>query len=203
MNNLKKIFEFTKISCKLKSTQRWLNTKTMITKESSADHSWHLALLVPIVARELKLDVNIERSMMLALVHDLVEAIAGDTDHSLIVWGIKTAEAKNNEEIAAMVEIRKSLSKETGTEIHNIWNEYEAGKTPEARYVKALDKIETINHMLVIGHESFDHPELIAPYPKKAVLNFPELKPLYQELLDRLKPEFAKKGWEWSDEYNI
>lgn len=203
MKNTEKILEFTKISGKLKTTQRWLNTKTMTQKESSADHSWHLALLVPIVARELKLDVNIERSIMLALVHDLVEAIAGDTDHSLIAWGIKTAEDKNKQEIAAMVQIRESLSKETGTELHDIWNEYEAGKTSEARYVKALDKIETINHMLVIGRESFDHPELIAPYPKKAVLKFPELIPLYQELLDRLKPEFAKKGWKWLDEYNI
>ncbi len=61
MDNLDKIFEFTKISNKLKQTKRWLHTPTMIDKESTAAHSWHLALLVPIIASEFKLDLDICR----------------------------------------------------------------------------------------------------------------------------------------------
>jgi 5'-deoxynucleotidase YfbR-like HD superfamily hydrolase len=155
------------------------------------------------VAKELKLDLDIKKSLMLALTHDLVEALAGDTDHSLIAFGIKTQEEKEDAELQAINDICAILPPLSGEKIKAFWHEYEEGKSIEAKYVKALDKIETIDHMVVIGSECFDHPELIAPYPKKAVLNYPPLIPMYRKLLERLKPEFEKKGWEWLDEYEV
>jgi hypothetical protein len=68
--------------------------------------------------------------------------------------------------------------------------------------VKALDKIEAINHMIVLGVDCYDYPDLIALYPIPAVRNFPELKPILKELHKRLKPEFAKLNWEWKKEYD-
>jgi len=202
-NEIEKIFDFLKITEKLKQTKRWLNTKTMKKKESTADHSWSLALLTLVAANELSLKIDSDKAIKIALAHDLVEAIAGDTDQSLIFTGKKTAEDKNKEEIKAMKKIKQIAPEKSAKELSELWREYEEAETPEARFVKALDKIEGINHMLCKGHDSFDIPELIAPFPRKAVLNFPATIPLYEELLVRLKPEFEKNGWEWKKEYDI
>jgi len=200
---IKQLFDLFETSEKLKVTKRWLNTKSMREKESSADHSWNLAFLTFMTAEELKLDINVLKSVKIALVHDLVEALAGDTDYSLIAFGIKTSKEKRSMELSAIQEIEKIAPKKSGHELAELWQEYEEGETKEAKFVKALDKIEGINHMLCKGYKCFDHPELIAPYPRKAVLDFPPLIPMYQELLERLKPEFEKKGWEWKQEYEI
>lgn len=200
---IKQLFDLLEISEKLKTTKRFLHTKEMKKKESSADHSWNLALLTFMTANGMKLDVDVLKSVKIALVHDLVEALAGDTDYSLIAFGIKSPKEKHDLEVKAITKIREIAPATIGQELAELWREYDEGKTKEARFVKALDKIEGINHMLCKGHKCFDHPELIAPYPNKAVKNFPELIPMLQELQERLKPEFAKHGWEWKKEYEI
>lgn len=198
-----KIFDFLEISEKLKTTKRYLNTKEMKQKESSADHSWNLAMLAVIVGSEFDLKIDLLHALKIALVHDLPEAIAGDTDHSLIAWGIKTPKEKTDKETAAMKKISKTLPSKSGQDIYNLWSEYEEAASPEARFVKALDKIEGIDHMLCRGHESFDHPDLVAKYPLKTVRSFPEMEPLLEELQKRLKPKYKKKNWEWKKEYDI
>lgn len=202
-NKIKQIFDLLEITDKLKRTKRFLHTKEMKQKESSADHSWNLALLTFIAADELELEVDVLKSIKIALVHDLVEALAGDTDYALIAFGKKLPEEKHAMELAAIEQITKIAPDKTGQELAKLWHEYDDAKTNEARLVKALDKIEGINHMLCKGHTSYDHPELVAPYPKKAVANYPEVNPLFEELLRRLKPEYEKKGWVWKDEYDI
>lgn len=202
MDKIEKIFEFTKISGKLKDTKRWGDTPQMINKESSAAHSWHLAILVPIICKELNIDINVDRAVMIALTHDLVEAIVGDTDHSLIAKGIKTKEEKHDKESAAIEEFEQSLPPDSGKLIKEAWQEYEKAETREAKFVKALDKIEAINHMINVGMQCYDYPDLIAPYPIKAVRNFPELKPVLQKQHAVLKPEFKKLGWPWKPEYD-
>ena len=202
-HKIEKLFDFMEISHQLKKTLRYKNVKEMPWKESTAGHSWNVALLTFIIADEIDIKLDVLKALKIALVHDLVEAIADDVDHSLIAWGIVSKEEKNKNEIAAMEQIRKSLPERSGQEIYDLWYEYEEAKTPEAKYVKALDKIEGIDHMHCIGTECFDHPELIAPYPMKAVANFPELIPVLDELNKRLKPQFQEKGWEWKKEYEI
>lgn len=199
---LNKIFDFMAVAFQLKKTKRYLHTKEMKWKESSADHSWNVALLSFIVAEELGLKVDVLKSIKIALTHDLVEAIAGDTDYSLIAFGKVSKEEKYEAELSAIKKIRAVLPKKSGKGIYDLWIEYEEAKSPEARYIKALDKIEGIDHVLLTGHKCFDHSELIAPYPNKAVGNYPELKDLQKELNRRLKPEFKKLGWEWKKEYD-
>ena len=68
----------------LKSVNR-RNYTTQLSKdtprrlENSAEHSWHLAMACWAVAQHFKLDVNHEKLLKLALVHDLGEIEAGDT----------------------------------------------------------------------------------------------------------------------------
>lgn len=57
--------------------------RTYLTKserfENDAEHSWHLALMAPLLREHIKEDINIEKVINMVIIHDLVEIDAGDT----------------------------------------------------------------------------------------------------------------------------
>ena len=107
--------------------------------ESTAEHSWRLALLALALAGE-RPGLDSERVLGMCLIHDLGEAFDGDVPAiAQTAPGVKAAS-----ELAAMERLTRLLPPEAGATIREIWEEYEACQTPEARWVKALDKAETI-----------------------------------------------------------
>ena len=200
-NDLEKFFAFFREAEKLKSVLR-RSFMTSGRQESSAEHSWRLALMVFIFAGELSLDINISRAMKIAIVHDLPETIAGDVDTVDIHDGKITKEEKNKRENEAMEKLKEILPQEIGEDIYGLWDEYENAATKEARYVKALDKIECLTQLVEAGYKIYDRPELIAPYADEAVKNFPELLPALRIVKRKLKEEFIKGGFQWKEEYD-
>ena len=199
--NLEKIFSFLSQAGKLKDVLRY-NEKRNGTKESVADHSWRLALMAFIMAEELGISVDILKSIKLAIVHDIAESITGDIDAVLIMEGKVLKEEKKKEEIKAMEEIRKIPPEKVGLEIYGLWNEYEKGETKEAKFIKALDKLETLMHLAESGYKTYDKPNLIPTYADEAIKNFPELLPMLKIIKRKLKKEFIKGGFEWKEEYD-
>lgn len=199
--NLEKIFGFLHVVENLKSTLRYNYTKSG-RKESSAEHSWRLALMLFILAKELDFDINIEKSMKLAIVHDLPEAITGDIDAVLMAEGKATKKEKQEKELRAMNKIKNMLPEETGEEIYNLWREYEDCLTKEAKYVKAVDKLETLTQLIDAGYKTYDKPEFIANYADEAVKEFPELNKVLKIIKRKLKEEFNKGGILWKEEYD-
>ncbi len=199
--NLEKLLDFFAIAGRLKKAVRFGEAKK-IEGDSSADHSWRLALMAFTVAQELKLKINVARAMKIALVHDIAEGLTGEIDYRLIFFGKITKEEKNAKEKKAIQKIRKTLAPKLGKEIYELWEDYENSRTREARFVKALDKIETTIHLIEAGHKRYDFPELIAFYPDKAVSDFPELKEFLKTVKSRLKKEFRKGKFVWKKEYD-
>lgn len=199
--NLEKIFDFLHKIENLKSTLRY-NSTTSGRKESTADHSWRLALTAFIIADELKLDVDVNRSMKIALVHDLAEALTGDIDAILIAEGKVSKETKDKMEIAAIAELQKTLPDAVGKDISNLWHEYNDCKTKEARFIKALDKIETLTQLAETGHKTYDRPDFIPNYADKAVKSFPALTGMLKIVKRKLKSEFKKGNIEWKEHYD-
>eukprot|EP00898_Chlorokybus_atmophyticus_P007422 jgi/Chlat1/7681/Chrsp64S07138 len=107
--------------------------------ESIADHMYRMAMMGLVLSPDA--DVNRERCIQLALVHDLAEAIVGDiTPHD----GVEK-EDKSRLEAQAMQEINKMLGPGfAGPFVEELWKEYEEGITPEAQLVKDFDKLEMI-----------------------------------------------------------
>ncbi len=75
----------------------------------------------------------------MALVHDLAEVIVGD----VTPFCGMPKEEKHRREVEAMAAFQKQL-KSAGDELMSLFAEYEAGETPEARFVKDLDKLEMV-----------------------------------------------------------
>ena len=84
--------------------------------------------------------LDMQRVLLMCLVHDLGEAYDGDIP-AVAQMADGTKEAS---ELVAIDKLTRMLPPAAGTAIRKIWEEYEACQTPEARWVKALDKAETI-----------------------------------------------------------
>jgi len=75
------------------------------------------------------------------LIHDLGEIDAGDS----IIYASETAELKAEEE-AGIRRLLEMLPATTAEEFLQLWQEFEAGKTAESRYAKAIDRVPPLLH---------------------------------------------------------
>lgn len=199
--DLEKIFDFLHSTANLKNTLRY-SACPLVKKESVADHTWRLTLMTFLLADELKLKINKEKAMKISLVHDLGEAIYGDVDYRLIATHKVSKKVKEEKEKKGMQEILKTLPKKTANEIYSLWKEYQDQKTEEAKFVKAVDKLEALAYLIEQGHRSYDRPELIPLYGSKNIENYPALKKTYSLLKKRLKKEYKKGSIPWKEEYD-
>ena len=119
MSNIKKIFDFLHEVEGLKSSTRYCRTKTG-RQESTAEHSWRLSLMVPIVAKELSLNLDVNHAIKLAIFHDLAEAVTGDIDAITIAKGDVSRDEKRKLEIVAMNKLKNLLPEDLGKEIYDL-----------------------------------------------------------------------------------
>lgn len=152
MSNLKKYIQFIQEAELLKSVLRtsWSSSGR---RESTAEHSWRLALLAGVMLEEFpQLDAG--RVLMMSLLHDLGEIYEGDISAALLPDSSK----KYEEELAAVEKVFSMLPADLHDKYLSIWQEYEDAETPEARFVKCLDKAETImQHNQGAMPEDFDY----------------------------------------------
>lgn len=137
---------------KLKSVLRSAHTSTGRT-ESTAEHTWRLCLMAMTFEDELA-GMDMLKLLKMCLVHDLGEAIHGD------IPAIEKDQHpdKSEQEKADLLHLTRSLDKSHQTEILSLWQEYEDAASPEAKAVKALDKLETIlQHNQGVNPADFDY----------------------------------------------
>ncbi len=125
-------------------------------RESTAEHSWRLCLLA-MALQDLLGELDFERVLKLCVVHDLGEALGGDLPAPL-QRDAAQAQAKGERERRDLATLCAPLPEALRAEMLALWDEYEQAATPEARVVKALDKIETITqHNQGANPPDFDH----------------------------------------------
>ncbi len=134
LHNIVKLLEIAGI---LKRIQRtgWIEVG-VYQPESVADHTFRTTLLCMLYADLEKIDTL--KLLRMAMIHDLPEALVGDLTPKQ-----KTEETIQREE-NAIFEILSLLPKLHRETFLAVWNEYQEGKTKEAKAVKQLDKIEMI-----------------------------------------------------------
>lgn len=117
-------------------------SRTVKDAESVADHSWSLAMFALAEAQERKLDAS--KIVWMALIHDVAEIITLDivTATELDPVERKRLEAeKRGLEDQAMRDIFLPMGS-WGNQCYELWLEYEEQRSPEARTLKELDKLE-------------------------------------------------------------
>lgn len=164
-----------RLAARLKEIRRqgWID-RGVPDPESSADHSWSLALLAWLIASTRE-DLDADQVMRVALLHDLPEALAGDAtpfdrhrsadgtipdDHfqRAPIYDAEESRAKHERERRALTRMTEQLPKPLRDQIFDAWEEYDAGQTPEARFVRQMDKLETLLQAEIYLDQ---HPEII------------------------------------------
>jgi putative hydrolase of HD superfamily len=117
--------------------------------ESVAAHSYGVAFAAMLLADEVRargVEVDVERVLRLALLHDLAEARTGDMPRTMALY--YGAEARHAAERAAFDDMVRNLGEARGASYATLHADYEARESLEARLVKAADIVDLLTQAL-------------------------------------------------------
>lgn len=109
-------------------------------RETDAEHAWHLALMCMILSEYANEPIDVPKTILMVLTHDLVEIDAGDT----YAYDTKGNETKRERELSAADRIYGLLPADQAAYLRALWDEFEAMETPEAKFANTLDKIQPV-----------------------------------------------------------
>ncbi len=127
--------------------------RTLVTDgsrhENSAEHSWHLAMMAILLAEHAVEPIDLKRVLEMVLIHDLVEIDAGDT----FCYDADANRDKEERERRAAERIFGLLPESQRAAFHELWEEFEARETADARFANALDRMQPmLANLATEGH---------------------------------------------------
>lgn len=156
--------------------------------ESVAEHTLHVLFLVWALGPKIE-GIDVARAVEIALIHDLAELRIGDlprTSSHYFPDGAKKAA-----ETAAMADVLAPLDERARL----LYEDYLNASTPEARLVKACDKLQLMLKVAVYERwgtgalaEFWDNPE---NFPDGG---FPVVREIFEELRQRRNDEARQRG---------
>ena len=122
---------------KLKRVLRMTRVMDGSRRENSAEHSWHIAVMAPLLAEYSPEPVDVLRTMKMLLIHDVVEIDAGDT----FCFDEDGHHDKEQRELRAAERLFGLLPDDQAAEFRTLWDEFEVGESTDARFAVALDRL--------------------------------------------------------------
>lgn len=129
--------EFLREVDKLKTVLRRTHLLDGSRQENSAEHSWHIALAAMVLAEHSNVPVDMLRVLKMLMMHDIVEIDAGDT-FAYDMTGKATQVEREN---AAALRLFGLLPDAQRLEFLDLWAEFEAHESAEAKFANALDRL--------------------------------------------------------------
>ena len=160
--------------------------------ENSAEHSWQIALLALSLERFADAAIDINRVIVMLLVHDIGEIDTGDT----IVFAEGGWEERKKEELAAVTRIFGMLPEPQRSSFMALWLEFEHAETPEARFANAADR--AMPPLLNLSNQGQSWRENGISYEQVINRIGPPIKagcPAMWEYLEARLEEERQKGW--------
>jgi putative hydrolase of HD superfamily len=174
---------------RLKLVERKAYVSDFSRRENSAEHSWHLAIGLLTVARELELRFDLQKALVMALIHDICELDAGDTP----IYGPARPEQREAE--LNCITRLESYGLAFGICIRELWLEYEDQRSIESRWVKVLDRLMPFIVNLVTNGKSWQEQGICRSQVMR--LNEPVQKQapeIYEWMLKRIEV-CVQAGW--------
>ena len=109
-------------------------------RENDAEHAWHLAVMTYLLSEYSNQKIDVAKTMLMTLIHDIVEIDAGDT-YAYDEAGKQTEKAR---ETAAADHIFGLLPEDQGKKLRSIWEEFDAYETPEAKFAHVMDNFQPL-----------------------------------------------------------
>lgn len=139
-NRLEKQFDF----CREIDKEKFIGRQTYLTdgerKENDAEHAWHMALMTILMSEYANEKIDVLKTVTMLLIHDLVEIDEGDT-YAYDTEGHKDKRAREEK---AADRIFGLLPEDQRKKLRNLWEEFEAWETAEAKFAHAMDCIQPL-----------------------------------------------------------
>lgn len=175
---------------KMKSILRQTLLVDQSRRENDAEHSWHIALMAMTLAEYAPFEINLDRVIRMALVHDLVEIYAGDT----FAYDTVGYQSKDERENEAADKLFSMLPKEQSCVYRALWEEFDAMQTPDAIYASAIDRLQPfINNSLTDGHTWVQHGVTVDQVYKR-MATVKEALPALWEFIENVIDENVRSG---------
>ena len=107
-------------------------------RENDAEHAWHMAIMTILLAEYANEEIDVLKTVTMLLIHDLVEIDAGDT-YAYDEDGKKTQAEREKK---AADRIYNMLPEDQAKKLYDIWLEFEAQETPEAKFARTMDNFQ-------------------------------------------------------------
>lgn len=191
ISRLQKQIEFIREIDKLKTVLRSNRIMDKSRLENSAEHSWSVAIMAHLLAEHSDDEINVDRVCKMLLLHDIIEVDAGDTfryDEVNVITQI-------DREIKAADRIFALLPDDQKVEFRQLWDEFEALNTPDARFAKALDHLACVLHNSANDGGSWTEHGITESKVKEKNRPIPVASTMLGEFAMRLISEVADKGF--------
>lgn len=135
---------------KEKNILRQTHLTHMGRQENDAEHAWHMAMMIWLLREYANEPFDVGRAMMMALIHDIVEIDAGDT-YAYDETGLQTQQERERQ---AADRIFGLLPPDQRDELRQLFEEFEAYATPEARFARSMDNFQPL--LLNVSNDGLD-----------------------------------------------
>lgn len=137
---LKKQMDFLLEADKLKFISRQTYLSDGKRKENDGEHSWHLALMAVLLSEYSNEKIDLVKVITMVLIHDIVEIDAGDT----YAYDAVGNQSKREREVKAADRIFNILPQDQAEKFRQLWEEFEAYETPEAKFAHVCDNVQPL-----------------------------------------------------------
>lgn len=141
--------------CREIDREKMIGRQTYLTdgarKENDAEHAWHMAVMAVLFSEYANEEIDVLKTVTMLLIHDLVEIDAGDT----FAYDTEGQKTRRQRELRAADRIFRLLPEDQRKKFHELWEEFEAGETPEARFAHTMDNIQPMMLNAASGGKSW------------------------------------------------
>ena len=131
-------FEFLLEADKEKFIERKTLKSDGKTFENDAEHAWHMVLMCILLGEYSNEDIDMLKTISMIVIHDIVEIDAGDT----YAYDSEAKKSQRERELKAAKRIFGLLPDDQCKKFKELWEEFEEGKTKEAKFAHAIDNIQ-------------------------------------------------------------
>jgi putative hydrolases of HD superfamily len=137
MDRLLKQLDFIIEADKLKNIIRRNYISDGSKRENDAEHSWYFALTAMILSEHANNEIDVQKVIKMAIIHDLVEIYAGDT----FIYDEQGKETQKERERIASEKIFGLLPEDQKNQYIDLWNEFEDNRSNESKFARSIDRI--------------------------------------------------------------
>ncbi len=124
--------------------EKFIRRQTYLTdakrKENDAEHAWHMAVMTLLLSEYANEEIDVLKTISMLLIHDLVEIDAGDT----YAYDEAGKQTQQEREAAAAERIYALLPDDQEAKFRELWDEFEAWDSPEAKFAHTMDCIQPL-----------------------------------------------------------